>query len=151
MHAPRQFRRKKVGYGRFQPDAAQLFHRNLARLGPGALLRAAQEAEGDVLPDRQAVEKRAALKEHPEPGKEGIARSPVGRFAIDKDLPAIGRHKAKDAFQQHRLAGARSADDHHAFAPGDGQVDPVQDGVGAKGLVNVAELDHAEKNTSVRR
>jgi hypothetical protein len=49
----------------------------------------------------------------------------------------ICRHRAQqaqDAFQQHRLAGARAADDHHAFAARDRQVDAAQHRLGPKAL-----------------
>ena len=93
----------------------------LGRLGP------AQQAEGDVLPDGEAVKKCAALKEHSEAGKEGIAVAFLHIVAINCDLTAVGRHEAKDGFEHHRFACARAADDHHGGALFDGQVDALQD------------------------
>ena len=93
----------------------------------GALESPAQQAEGDVLPDGEAVKKCAALKEHPEAGEEGIAVAFLHIIAIDCDLSAVGRHKAKDGLEHHRFACARAADDHHGGAFFDGQVDALQD------------------------
>ena len=116
---------------------------------------AAHQAEGDVLPDRQAVEQRAALKQHAELFQKFVAVAFGGVLAVDHDQPAVGFDKADDALDQHRLAGARSADDHHALALGDRQVDTVKNGLGAEGFMQVLDLDHGfdvgheEKNTSV--
>ena len=46
-----------------------------------------------------------------------------GLLAVDLDRAAVGPHQAEDAFQQHRLAGARAADHDHRFARRDVEVD----------------------------
>jgi hypothetical protein len=116
----------------------------------GRLPRAAQEAEGHVLPDRHGIEERPALEQHPEAGEERVAVALGDVLAIQLDGAAVGFHKAEDAFQKDGFSRARAADDDEAFAGLHGQVDAAQDLLGAEGLGDLGEPDHAEKNTSVR-
>jgi hypothetical protein len=83
-------------------------------------------------------------------GEEGVAVAFGDILPVQRDGAAIMADKPEDAFQQHRFAGARSADDDHALPRRDGQVHPAQDAVLAEGLGDVGEGDHAEKNSSVR-
>src|SRR5690606_27524774 len=66
------------------------------------------------------------------------------------DGAAVRMNETEYAFEKNGLSCAGAADDHHAFARGDGQVDPPQHAVRSEGLVDVRERDHAEKKTSVR-
>ncbi len=68
----------------------------------GALQRAAQQAEGDVLPDGQSVEQRSALEQHPEPGQKGLAVTPRIILSVEQDAAgSVGIHKPQDALQRH--------------------------------------------------
>ena len=106
------------------------------------------------MPDRKGIEECAALEEHSEPGEEGV---PFGRAlpeigdvaAVHADGALVWLNKPQHAFQEHRLARARAADDHHAPALPQGQVHAGQNRVRAKGLMYVHKFDHAEKNSSV--
>ena len=155
LHAARQLGRQAVGHFGTQPHAAELFEGDGAGLFLGLFQRAAQQTEGDVLPDGEGVEEGGPLEQHAEAGKKGVALAPallgVGHVKpVDGDRALIGRHEAEDRLDEDGFPGAGAADDHHAGALGHMQVHPAQDVVGAEGFVNVGERDHAEKNASVR-
>ena len=87
------------------------------------------QAEGDVLPHRQAVEERRALEQHAELAQHALAARAAQLdhlLAVDLDGAAVGLHQPEDAFQRHRLAGAGAADDHHRIRHGDLEVDAIQ-------------------------
>ena len=121
QHAPREFRRREIGDFRPQADLGELFDRDVTRFGA---LRAAplDQAEGDVLPDGQRVEQRAALKQHAEFAQIGVAlgaAQPRDVFAVHEDAKAV-----KDTLPEN----VRSfADDVEPFTtnsdPGDEQPD----------------------------
>src|SRR5476649_1424293 len=88
--------------------------RDLARLG-GRHAVALDRAERDVFPDRERVEQRAALEQHAELAHHFLAAAvaqPHRLDAVDLDRSGVGPDEAQDALQQHRLAGARTADHH---------------------------------------
>ena len=151
LHAAREFRREQIGHIGGQAHTAQLLDRDFAGFFFGFGQRSAQQAEGDVLPDRQAVKQRAALKEHAEPGQKGVALDFRGVFAIQRDRPLILHHQAQNAFQQNRFPGAGATNDHHAFAAVDGQVYPIQNAFRAKGFMDVCQFNHVAKKKLVRR
>ena len=118
-----------------------------------------EKAERDVLPHRQAVEESAALKQHAELATDLVARLPAqadGLDAVDTDAARVRLEKAKDALQQHRLAGTGAADDDHRFAWAQVEVNAIQDDLAAEGLAQTADADlrrrcvHFEKKSSVR-
>ena len=104
-----------------------------------------QQAERDVLPDRQAVEQRGALEQHAELLHDLLARAarraPITSSPSISIEPRSGSQDAEDALQQHRLAGARAADHHDQLALGDVEIDAVQHLLGAEALVQVADAD----------
>src|SRR6266850_2041849 len=53
----------------------------------------------------------------------------------------IGPKQAENAFQQHRLAGARAADHHHRFARRHVEVDALQHFLGPERLGDAAQRD----------
>ena len=143
LHAARELGRVEVGGLGPEADAARAC-RWRARGRPRGEQRLAgvAQAEGDVLPDRQAVEERAALEQHAEVAQEGAAVDRGEGHAVDQDLAAVGREDAEDAFQRHRLAGARAADDDEALAGHDLERDAGRAPACApKALLHVDELD----------
>ena len=162
LHAPRKLGRQAIRHIRFQPDPAQFFNGDLAGFLGGAFQRAAHQAEGHILPDRQRVKQGSALKQHSKAGQKGIAVAGPGGLAIDIDLAAVRRDQPQHAFECDGLTGAGAADDHHRAALGDRKVHAAQDAVVAKGLMHLIHFDHrvggvavchgchSEKNTPVR-
>ena len=62
-------------------------------------------------------------------GVDLIARAAVQAddlLAVDLDTAAIGIDQAEDAFQQHRLADPRSADDDHRFGGPNIEIEAAQ-------------------------
>ena len=149
LHAARQLGGQAVGHVGFEAHAAQFLDGDGAGLFARAFEGAAQQAKGDVLPDRQAVEQRAALKQHAEAGQKGIAVAGTCGLAIDQNGACIRCHQPQNAFQRHGFSGAGATDDHHRCALGDMQVDPAQHVVGAERFGNALHPDHSEKNTPV--
>src|SRR5690625_2959033 len=101
LHAAGDLRWQKIGHIRCHADAAEALDRDLARLGTRALAAAMEEAEGDILPDRQAVEKRASLKQHAETVEQSFtlaSAEPHDVLAIDLDLARIRLDDTKNAF-----------------------------------------------------
>ncbi len=72
LHAARELRRHQVGDFRLQPDLAELLDREVVRVGAVELVHA-RGGEGDVAPDRQRVEQRAALEQHAAAAQERLA------------------------------------------------------------------------------
>jgi hypothetical protein len=98
-----------------RPDLRQHLRRLVAR---GAARDAAlgEQLEADILPDRQAVEQRAVLEQHADAVVQLLTLPPRQRrhvAPVDLDHAGIGADQAEDAFQRHRLARARAAEDHH--------------------------------------
>jgi hypothetical protein len=153
LHPPRQLGRVEIGDFGAKPDAAQFLDRDGTRRGLGALQPAAQQPERDILPDGHGIEQRRTLEQHAEAGKKRVAVARGRILPIDPDGAGIGAQQPQNALQQHRLAGARAADDHHAFAARNRQVDAAQHRLGPEGPRHASHLDHrghAEKNTPVR-
>src|SRR5690606_7036487 len=61
--------------------------------------------------------------------------------AVDLDAAGIGFDDAEDAFDQHRFAGAGTADDHQRFALLDIQTDAVKYDFFAEGFFDVSKFD----------
>src|SRR5262249_40303227 len=94
-------------------DLCELLDRDLFR--PRTRHAAAlDEAEGDILPYRKTVEERRALKQHAELAQHRIAMAPRRvrhLVAVDENLTAFRAQDSQHAFDHHRFAGARAADD----------------------------------------
>ncbi len=118
LHTARKLGSKQVCGFRGQPHAAQFFDGDLAGFIAGAGQRPTQQAKGDILPDGQAVKQSAALEKHPEAVQKGFAGFGVQHLSAYGDCSPIGSDQTKDAFQQHRFAGARAADHHHRLTFG---------------------------------
>ena len=126
-----------------------------------AMADALDEREGDILPDRQAVEQRRALEQHADLAAQpfrGCARRAGHRFAIDRDGPGVGLHQAEDAFEQHGFARARAADHHQRFAGCDLQIEAVEHDLAAEAISTgrgsrfwAWGFCHRAKNSSVRK
>ena len=95
------------------------------------------QPEGYVFPDRQGVEQGRALKQHAEFGHQASTRRRAhvtGRFAVDLDSAGVSRHEAEQAFQQHRLTAARTANHNHRLRTANLKVDAPQNLFRAKTL-----------------
>ena len=69
--------------------------------------------------------------------------------AVHLDRALVVRFQQIDAAEQGRLAAARRADDHDHFALVHVEVDAVQDAVGAKRLLDVADANDGTETGSV--
>ena len=150
LHPARKFGGEEIGGFRCQTHAAQLFDGDLFRLIQRPRQRSAQQAEGDVLPDGQAVKQRPTLEQHAECVQKRFAIGRVQQLAANGDLTPVRHHQTEDAFQQHRFAGARAADHHKRLAFWNLKVDPLQYRLFAKRLMHIPKRDHVVKNASVR-
>jgi hypothetical protein len=131
---------------------------DLAGVGKGAFFLC-QQAEGDVFPDRETVEQRAVLEQHADFRADRLTRAAaLGEDvdAVDLDGAGVWLDQAEDAFDQHRFAGAGTADHHHRGAFGDIEIDAVQHYFIAERLAQAAQADfraeggaHRAKNSSV--
>ena len=126
-----------------EADLGQRLQRNGLRL-PARLVSAGNEPERHVLPDRQAVEQRAALEQHPHARIDGLARRALEADrlrAVDEDAPPVRLDDAERAFDRNRLAGARPADDDHRLARADIQIDAAQHALRAEGFMQAPDAD----------
>jgi hypothetical protein len=134
---------RKVEHAFVEPHLGEQFGRFAPH--PGGFPRAPlSEAERHVPPDRQRVEKGAALEQHAELGADAVqlaGRGPDNLLAVDLDRPPIGHKQAEDALEEHRLAGAGLADHRQRLAGRDVEVEPGQHALGAEALVQVANDD----------
>ena len=100
----------------------------------------------------------AALEQHAEfrhqPG--ALAAGEAHRVPpVDGDLAAIGADQAQDAFQRHRLAGARPADDDQRLAGRYVEIDAREHRFGPEALLQATHADlggppaHRAKKSSV--
>ena len=128
LHAARQLREARLSpTSGGNPTEASFF--SAISLASCGRRRALDEAEGDVLPDLQAVEQRRALEQHAELAHEIVAVGAAevgGVLAVDEHGALIRLDDADDAFEQDRFAGARTADHHQRLAGRDLQVDAVE-------------------------
>src|SRR6266550_1112992 len=158
LHPARQLGRAQRRDFRAEADGGKFFERDLARCG--AIHTAAlDEAKGDVFPDAQRIEQRAALKQHAEFAHDLLAPAaaqPDGFRAIDSNRSGLGPHDPEDTLDQHRFSGARAADDDEALTGRDCEVDAVEHALPAKRLLDSDEGDfrggcvaHREKNAWV--
>src|SRR5260221_5577829 len=155
LHAARQLGRHELADIGAEPDPGELLQRHLLRrCATGAATH--DQAEGDVLPDRQRVEEGAALEQHAEFAHQllALAGREVGDLlAVDRDRAGIGLDEAEDAFQHHRLAGAGAADDDDALAHADVEIDAVEYPLRPEGLAQAPHrylgcAAHRAKNAS---
>ena len=90
LHAARELGRVEVGGLGAEADAGELRDRELAgRPRAERVAAGVDQPEGDVLPDRQAVEERAALEQHAEVAEQGAAVDAGERRAVDQDLARV--------------------------------------------------------------
>src|SRR6266566_4498192 len=118
LHAAGKLRRGKLGDFGAETDLGQLFQRDFARLS-AADAAALDQAEGDVLPNRQTVEQRSALKQHAEFAQKSIALAAAETcylLAVDRDRARIGAQDSEHAFDGHRFAAAGPAEDDEGIA-----------------------------------
>ena len=110
LHAARELGGEQIGRLGHETDAAQCLDGDL--FGLGALDGVTgHQAEGDVFPDRQAVEQSTALKQHAELAADlfdGAARGADHLGAIDADRASIRLHQAEHAFQAAPTCRCRS-------------------------------------------
>ena len=79
-----------------------------------ALLGVLAEREGDVVEQVHRPEQRAVLEEHAELAADAVEvllAHADDLLAVDPDLTGVGAQQPDDVLQQHRLAGARRAQD----------------------------------------
>jgi len=104
----------------------------------------APQGEGHVLEHGHGIEKRRHLKAHADGLahlEEALAIELVDDLALDGHMPRVGFQQAHDVAQQYRLAGARSAEDHEAFALAHLEVHVGQHDLGPEGLGEVHHID----------
>ena len=98
----------------------------------------------DILGDGQGREERAVLEQH-SPAPADILRlvllAPDHIFAEHLDVAGVRHLKADDRAHQHRLAGARSADDAENLAAADIEVEAVMDDLVAEAVLEPADRD----------
>src|SRR5581483_847535 len=103
------------------------------------------QAEPDVLPDRQGVEKRRSLKEHPEALAEFV-EIPLRQFgnvlAVDHDLSGVGPDQPDNMFEDDALSRSASTDHHHAFGRLDLEIRAAQNMVLSETLLHLDQFDH---------
>ena len=87
-----------------------------------------------------ALRKLAAVGLGPEP-VHGGAVGPHHLLAVDPDRADVGLEQAQDALDQHRLAGARAADDDERPAGRHVEVDALQDPLRPEALGEPADHD----------
>jgi hypothetical protein len=112
-----------------------------AHLGLGLL--AHDEAEGDVLPDRQVRKERVALEDHRDVARRGTDARDIA--VSDPDHALVRRLEAGDAAKQRALAAAGRPDDDEELAFLRFQVDAVQRLRVPKSLANALEDDLAHR------
>ena len=143
LHAAGQFGRRQHGDICIEADLGELLDGDVARLA-ARHAAALDQAEGDILPHRQAVEERGRLEQHAEFPQHRVARAAANArhiLAIDEDLALVGPEDAEHAFDHHRFAGARAADHHQRFPGIQGQVDAVEHDLAAEALLDAPEFD----------
>ena len=100
----------------------------------------------DVLRHGQRREQGAALEHHAGPALDiGLGTGVVDVAAEDLDMPALGPLEAEDGVEQHRLAGARAADDGEDLAAADLEVEAVMDDIVAEGAAQPAHPHRRRK------
>lgn len=112
----------------------------VAALEPGVL----DQRQCDVLLQVQRGEQRAPLEQYAETSfhlRAALGRQLQQVFAEHADAAGIWPAQADDAAQQHRLAGARSADHAENLAATDVQVETVVHGLAAEAVDQSAYLD----------
>ena len=143
-HPAREFGRERSATSGPRPTRASF---SMAISRATGFRHGAQQAKGDIAPDRQAVKQRRVLEEHAEAVHEFGPR--IGkRRTPPQDFAGIRHLQPQDTAQQHRFPGARAADHGKAFAAGQVQVDPVQHPLGPEGLAETAHAQH-QKNSPV--
>jgi hypothetical protein len=93
----------------------------------------------------QIVEERAALEKDAdlEADRGQLPfRQPDDVFAVDPNLPGIGRHQSDEMFQEHALAGAAPANDDERFALRHRQIDAAQNLLASESFRQSANVDH---------
>ena len=100
--------------------------------------------EGDVLEHAEIGEQSSHLEKHahfaPQPEQVGITKGGHG-LAIDEDIAGSGPELTADQAQQGGLAAAAAAHNGNHLAPGDTQIDGVQNGALAIGEADIFDID----------
>ena len=100
----------------------------------------AQERDFHVFPDGEARIQQRDLKGAGEAERRAAARRRAGHLAAKQDHPPAGRRlEPADHVEEGRLSGAIQADDPHALAGADGEVDVGQDAQIAEGLADAPQ------------
>ena len=101
LHAAREFGRIEIADAGGKADLGEEFGGTVAAFGT-AQPALGEQAEHDVLPDRQAVEQRAVLEQHADAGTDGFlfaAGKAEDVGAVDLDAACVGFEQAEDAFE----------------------------------------------------
>ena len=94
-----------------------------------ALAGVLTQREGDVVVEVHRPEQGAVLEQHAElPADRGTGRFPHAHdlLAVHPDLARVRTQQAEDVLEQHRLAGARGAEDGGDLALGDVEGDVLE-------------------------
>ena len=78
--------------------------------------------EGNILPNRHAVEQGRTLEQYPDPGdfRPLLIADPDGFLAPNQDASGIGAEQAGYCLERYRFAGCGGADQDDGFAVCDG-------------------------------
>ena len=158
LHAAGELGRHQLGHLRRQPDHGQRL------LGLGLRLRSvdplgAEQAEGHVLPDRQAVEQRPALEQHAELAAQLVHGGAVGadrpRSPSIRIEPLSGVIRPSTHLISTDLPVPEPPITTSDWPAGEVEVDALQHLLGAEALGQAADGDlgqrlaHRLKNSSV--
>ena len=144
LHAARKLGRAQLADLGAEADRGELLDRDLLRALP-APCRALDQAEGDVLPDRQAVEQRA---------RPGTACRTCACIALARGAgmptvsspsiwiePASGCIRPRMHLISTDLPDARAADDDEGLLRRDVEIEAVEHHLRPEALVEAADLD----------
>ena len=96
-----------------------------------------QQLEADILPDRQAIEQGAILKQHADAVIQGFtfsARQLQNILPVNFNTAGIGFNQPQNAFDGDGFAGTRTAQNDHAMPGTDIEVHAIQHLLRAKGF-----------------
>src|SRR4051812_43128040 len=102
------------------------------------------QAVGDVVIDRERIEKRALLKDHADLIAHALHFGLVkfcDLFAVNENLPGVRFKQAENEFEDGCLAAARTTQDDLDFALRHFEADVIKDFLVFKRELYVAKLD----------
>ena len=103
------------------------------------------ERQRNIVINIQPVQKRTALKQHPDPRPEFFQSAAV-KFpdvhSVHQHRAGIRTHQPDDMGQRNRFAGTGRSDNHHRLPRVHRQIHPPQDGTPPQSLTDIFQFDH---------